>query len=71
MVADPPIWPLLIRAVLREEENGLVPMGGHGAVEMQIMKYRQFLLLIEDERFRKTEKEKIVELGKKLRDMDE
>lgn len=40
-------------------------------LEMQIMKYRQFLLLIDDEAFRRTAKEKIAELENKLREIDE
>jgi hypothetical protein len=38
---------------------------------MQIMKYRHFLLLIADEAFQRTAKEKIVELEKQLREIDE
>jgi hypothetical protein len=38
-------------------------------LEMQIMKYRQFLLLIDDEAFRRTAKEKIAELENKLREI--
>jgi hypothetical protein len=40
-------------------------------LEMQIMKYRQFLLLIADEAFQRTAKEKIAELEKQLREIDE
>ena len=40
-------------------------------LEMQIMKYRQFLVLIVDEQFQRTAKEKIAELEKKLREIDE
>lgn len=40
-------------------------------IEMQIMKYRNFLLFIEDERFRQTTAEKIAELEKKRREIDE
>ena len=36
-------------------------------LEMQIMKYRQFLLLIADDAFQRTAKEKIADLEKKLR----
>ena len=39
-------------------------------LEMQIVKYRQFLLLIADETFQRTAKEKIAELEQKLREMD-
>ena len=40
-------------------------------LEMQIMKYRQFLLLIADDAFQRTAKEKIADLEKKLREIDE
>jgi hypothetical protein len=40
-------------------------------LEMQIMKYRQFLVLIVDEAFQRTAKEKIAELEQKLREIDE
>ena len=40
-------------------------------LEMQIMKYRQFLVLSVDEQFQRTAKEKIAELEKKLREIDE
>jgi hypothetical protein len=40
-------------------------------LEMRIMKYRQFLVLIADEQFQQTAKEKIAELEKKLREIDE
>jgi hypothetical protein len=40
-------------------------------LEMQIAKYRQFLLLIVDESFQKTAKDTIAELEKKLREIDE
>ena len=39
-------------------------------LEMEIMKYRQ-LLLIDDEAFRTSAKEKIAELERKLREIDE
>jgi hypothetical protein len=38
---------------------------------MEIMKYRNFLLFIEDENFQMTAREKIAELEKKLREIDE
>ena len=38
---------------------------------MRIMKHRQFLLLIVDEGFQRTAKEKIAELEKQLREIDE
>jgi hypothetical protein len=40
-------------------------------LEMQITKYRNFLLFIVDEEFRKAANEKIAELEKKLREIDE
>ena len=40
-------------------------------LEMEIMKYRNFLLFIVDEQFRKVANEKIAELEKKLREIDE
>ena len=40
-------------------------------LEMHIMKYRQFLLLVADEAFLRDAKEKIAELEKKLREIDE
>jgi hypothetical protein len=40
-------------------------------LEMQIMKYRQFLVLIVDEAFQRTAKEKIAELEQKFREIDE
>lgn len=40
-------------------------------LEMQIMKYRQFLLLIADEAFQRNLREKIAELEKKLHEIDE
>lgn len=40
-------------------------------LEMQIMKYRQFLLLIIDEEFQRSAKQKIAEMEKKLREIDE
>ena len=40
-------------------------------LEMQIMKYRQFLLVIIDEEFQRSAKQKIAELEKKLREIDE
>jgi len=40
-------------------------------LEMQIMKYRQFLLLIDDQAFQRNLSEKIFELEKKLREIDE
>ena len=40
-------------------------------LEMQIMKNRQFLLLIDDQAFQRNLSEKIVELEKKLREIDE
>jgi len=40
-------------------------------LEMQIMKYRQFLILINDEQFQRTAREKIAELEQKLREIDE
>ena len=40
-------------------------------LEMEIMKYRNFLLFIVDEQFRKIAKEKIAELEKKLREKDQ
>ena len=39
--------------------------------EMEILKYRNFLLFIEDEQFRVTLTEKIAELEKKLREIAE
>ena len=40
-------------------------------LEMQIMKYRQFLLLIDDQAFQRNLNEKITELEKKLHEIDE
>jgi len=40
-------------------------------LEVEIMKYRNFLLFIVDEQFRKVANEKIAELEKKLREIDE
>jgi len=40
-------------------------------LEMQIMKYRQSLVHIVDEAFHRTAREKIAELEKKLREIDE
>jgi hypothetical protein len=40
-------------------------------LEMQIMKYRQFVLLIADEAFQRNLREKIAELEKKLHQIDE
>jgi hypothetical protein len=40
-------------------------------LEMQIMKYRQFVLLIADEAFQRNLREKVAELEKKLREIDE
>ena len=40
-------------------------------LEMQILKYRHFLRHIPDEQFQRTAKEKIAELEKKLREIDE
>ena len=40
-------------------------------LEMEIMKYRNFLLFIVDEQFRKIANEKIAELEKKLREIDQ
>jgi hypothetical protein len=40
-------------------------------LEMQIMKYQQFLVRITDEQFRRSAKEKIAELKRKLREIDE
>ena len=40
-------------------------------LEMQIMKYQQFLVHIPDEQFQRTAKEKIAELKRKLREIDE
>jgi hypothetical protein len=40
-------------------------------LEMQIMKYRNFVLFIADEQFRKSANEKIAELEKKLGELDE
>ena len=40
-------------------------------LEMEIMKYRNFLLFIVDEQFRKVANEKIAELEKKLRSKDQ
>ena len=40
-------------------------------LEMEIMRYRNFLLFIVDEQFRKVANEKIAELEKKLREIDE
>jgi hypothetical protein len=40
-------------------------------LEMEIMKYRNFLLFIVDEQFRKVANDKIAELEKKLREIDE
>jgi hypothetical protein len=40
-------------------------------LEADIMKYRNFLLFIVDEQFRKVANEKIAELEKKLREIDE
>ena len=40
-------------------------------LEMEILKYRNFLLFIEDEKFRQTAKEKIAELENKLSAIDE
>jgi hypothetical protein len=38
---------------------------------MQIMKYRRFLVLIVDEQFQQTAKEKIAKLEQQLREIDE
>ena len=40
-------------------------------LEMEIMRYRNFLLFIVDEQFRKVANEKIAELEKKLREIDQ
>jgi hypothetical protein len=40
-------------------------------LEMEILKYRNFLLFIQDEKFRQTATEKIAELEKKIREIDE
>lgn len=40
-------------------------------LEMQILKYRNFLLIVEDDKFRKSAQEKIFELERKLREIDE
>jgi len=40
-------------------------------LEMQIMKHRQFLLLAANEAFLRAAKEKLAELEKKLREIDE
>jgi len=39
--------------------------------EMEILKYRNFLLFVEDKEFRMALTEKIAELEKKLREIDE
>jgi hypothetical protein len=40
-------------------------------LEMQIMKYRHFLVHILDEQFQRTTNEKIAELERKLHEIDE
>ena len=40
-------------------------------LEVEILKYRNFLLFVEDEEFRKTLTAKVAELEKKLREIDE
>lgn len=40
-------------------------------IEMQILRYRNFLIIIQDEEFRKAAHEKIAELQQKLREIDE
>lgn len=40
-------------------------------LKMEILKYRNFLLFIEDEKFLRTAKEKIAELENKLSAIDE
>ena len=53
------------------EQDDPTNSSGVCAPEMQIMKYRQFMLLIDDEGFRRTAREKIAELEQKLREIDE
>jgi hypothetical protein len=58
--------------VLKRRWNAVVCNKNERAeLEMQITKYRNFLLFIVDEEFRKAANEKIAELEKKLREIDE